>query len=233
MSAESEKTRAQLSDYQRILLGDAPALFLAEVLVRTVIIFFITILIVRLMGKRMGGQISNLELSVMLVLGAVVSMPMQSIDAGLLPAIALLMMLLGLQRLVSILGAYSEWVEQLTQGKPSILVRDGVLSLQALRGARVSRHQLFSTLRSHGVRHLGELKRVYLESGGVFSLIRATHARPGLSVAPEFDDRIHERKQTPDGVLACARCGALGVAQLRECSRCHARAFVRATGEAA
>jgi hypothetical protein len=51
MSAQSEKSQIELSDYGRILLGDAPALFLAEVLARTVIIFFITMLVVRLMAN--------------------------------------------------------------------------------------------------------------------------------------------------------------------------------------
>jgi hypothetical protein len=42
-------------DWQRILFGQAPPEFLLEVLMRTSIIYIALLIIVRLMGKRMGG----------------------------------------------------------------------------------------------------------------------------------------------------------------------------------
>lgn len=209
-----------LGDWRRLLVGEAPFTFLAEVLVRTLIVFVFLTFVMRAMGKRMGGQISNLELAVMLSLGAIVSVPMQVAERGVLPAGVLLLCLLGLQRAMTVFGARWPRLERLTQGRPSILVRDGLLSLPGLRGARISQRQLFSTLRSKGVRHLGQVKRVYLEAGGVISILRAHPVRPGLLVLPAGDGALREGMPAYRGYAACVRCGAVCPEGTPRCPRC-------------
>jgi uncharacterized membrane protein YcaP (DUF421 family) len=173
-----------VSAWQRLLVGEEPFAFLGEVLLRTAIVYSFLTFTMRALGKRMGGQTSNLELAVMVSLGAIVSLPMQVGESGIAPSVVLLVCLLGLQRGVTMLGARHARVERLTQGSPSILVRDGVLCLPELAHARISRRELFSILRTHGVCQLGEVKRVYLESGGVISILRADPVGQGSSTLP-------------------------------------------------
>ncbi len=73
-----EKREIKLDDTGRILFGEAPAEFLLEVLIRTLIIYVALLVTVRLMGKRMVGQLTISEMSVMLTLGAIVSPGMQA-----------------------------------------------------------------------------------------------------------------------------------------------------------
>jgi uncharacterized membrane protein YcaP (DUF421 family) len=223
-----DKSQISLTDYQRILLGKAPLPFLGEVLVRTAVVYVFMTFVLRWMGKRMGGQISNLELAVMVALGAIVSLPMQALDGGLAPSGALLMCLLGLQRALSAAGARSKRVEETVQGKPSILLRDGVLELGALKSARISRWQLFSMLRTKKVRHLGQLKRVYLESGGVFSVLHAAAPQPGLPILPPSDPELSRDAQSAQGVRACAACGAVSAVSVPACPRCKANRWTYA-----
>jgi uncharacterized membrane protein YcaP (DUF421 family) len=170
--------------WQRILLGEEPLTFLGEVLLRTLIMFLFLTFLMRSLGKRMGGQTSNLELGVMISLGAIVSLPMQVGESGIFPAAVLLICLLGLQRSLTALIERSARVERLTQGSPSILVRDGELCKEELKSARITERELFSLLRSRDVRQLGEIKRAYLESGGVISVLRARPVREGRSIVP-------------------------------------------------
>jgi len=81
------KEEINWDDWLRILIGTAPAEFLLEVLISTIIIYLFVLLTLRLMGKRMGGQLTISELVVMLRLGAIVSVPMQIPDKGLLQGI--------------------------------------------------------------------------------------------------------------------------------------------------
>ena len=79
-----KKEEIHRGDWHRILIGTAPTEFLLEVLIRTIIIYLFLLVTLRLMGKRMGGQLTISELAVMLTLGAIVSVAMQIPEKGLL-----------------------------------------------------------------------------------------------------------------------------------------------------
>jgi uncharacterized membrane protein YcaP (DUF421 family) len=191
----------------RILLGTAPSSFILEVLLRTCLVYAILVIVVRLLGKRMTGQLSNLELAVMLVLGAIVSAPMQIPERGIAPGALLLVLLLGLQRTLSALATRSARFERWLLGRTSILVKDGRIQLEALHRARISREQLLSTLRTQRFRHLGEVRRVYLESSGSFSVLRAPNPGPGLTLAADFDPSREPPAARAVPLVACGECG--------------------------
>jgi uncharacterized membrane protein YcaP (DUF421 family) len=85
-------------DWHRFLFGQAPAEFLLEVFIRTSIIYIVLLIIVRLLGKRMSGQLSISELSVMVTLGAIVAPAMQIPQMGVLQGAMILVCALAFQR---------------------------------------------------------------------------------------------------------------------------------------
>lgn len=109
----------KLNDWQRILVGEAPVEFLLEVLFRTIIIYFFLLVVLRLMGKRMTGQLTISEMAVMVTLGAIVSAPMQIPDRGIIPGIIILICALTFQRGVNLLGFTSSKIETAIQGEAS------------------------------------------------------------------------------------------------------------------
>jgi uncharacterized membrane protein YcaP (DUF421 family) len=212
-------------DWHRILLGVAPWSFLLEVALRVLTVYLVLVLTVRLLGKRMSGHIGNLELAVMLALGAIVAVPFQDPMRGVLPSLVLLTCLLALQRGLSALGARHAGIERALQNCPSLLVADGVLTLDGLRDANVSADQLFAVLRSQGVGQLGEIKRVYLEAYGCFSLFRQEPAQPGLSIAPSWDEALRGAQDKADGVV---RARAAPDSGAPSCANCRTRHWVEA-----
>lgn len=70
----------EVFDYKRIFFGDAPILFLAEIVFRTVIMYTYTIFLVRVLGKRGMGQFSGLELVIIICFGSAVGDPMIGAD---------------------------------------------------------------------------------------------------------------------------------------------------------
>jgi len=202
-----KKEEIHLDDWRRILFGQAPAEFLLEALVRTLIIYVAMLIVLRLLGKRMNGQITITELAVIITLGAIVALPMQSPDRGILPGIVLLLVIMLLQRGVTGWGVRNARVEKIIQGEMSMLVRDGVLQLDALKDARISQDQLFAQLRDKAVEHLGQVERVYLEGCGVFSVFRREHPVPGLSVLPTLDAVARQQQPAADNKRACCQCG--------------------------
>lgn len=209
-----KKDEIYLEDIKRILYGLAPPEFMLEVFVRTIIIYIALLFIVRWLGKRMSGQLTIMEMAVMLVIGAVVSVPMQVPDRGLLQGGLLLLCIVLFQRGISWLGFKSGKIEDLTQGKVSMLIKDGILQLDEMKKVRVSHQQLYSQLRQENVFNLGAVDRVYLEAHGLFSIFQAEKPKPGLSILPPDDQEIIQTKEQaftkePEHVelLACINCG--------------------------
>lgn len=202
-----DKSLIRLSDWQRILFGNAPVEFLLETLIRTLIIYTILLIVVRISGKRMSGQLTSTEMAVMLVLGAIVSASMQTPDHGLIQGTFLLFLILFFQQSLSNWMRRNEKLESFVQGGISVLVKDGVLQLQEMETQRISRQQLFSVLRNQQILQLGEVKRLYLESCGTFSAYTFEPARPGLSVLPPVKDGILEFQERISEIHVCHQCG--------------------------
>jgi uncharacterized membrane protein YcaP (DUF421 family) len=218
-----KKEEIYLSDWQRILLGNTPFAFMLEVALRTLIIYLALVIIMRLLGKRMNAQLSITELAVMIMLGGIVSVPMQIPERGLLHGFIVLGCVLFLHRGINWLAFRYRKAEIITQGDLQVLVKEGVLDSAEMAKASLSREQLFANLRAQNIQHLGQIKRVYLEADGHFSIYRQASSKPGLSVLPEKDTELQQTKPQADGLLACVQCGNLEPKQktaVTACTRC-------------
>jgi len=199
-----KKEDIKWGDWERILFGTAPPEFLIEVFIRSVFLFLFLLLILRLMGKRMGGMLTMSELAVMLTLGAIICVPMQIPDRGILQGFFVLVCALAFQRWVPLLGFRSGVGERITQGKEVILVKDGLILYKTLLNSNISNQQLFAVLRNQGIYSLGEVERIYLEASGLFSVFRSKEPRLGLSLYPTVDETMDK-----GDALACCDCGKL------------------------
>lgn len=224
------KEDIHLDDMKRILFGSAPPEFLLEVFIRTVLIYILCLIIVKWLGKRMSGQISVTEKAVMILIGAIISVPVQVPDRGLLQGILLLFGILLLYNGLNWWGYKKKKVEHLTQGKAVMLIKDNVLQLDSMHKTKISKEQLFSVLRSKKLFNLGQVKRVYLEACGIFSVYEETEAKAGLDLFPEDDKTamVHEQEQATEH-LSCAHCGfTVSKNNYAQCLNCGTDAWTKA-----
>ena len=180
----------RLTDFMRIAMGNAPWWFLIEVVCRGIVMYLLLLVVMRLMGRRIGGQMSTPELAVVFTLGAAIGMPVQAPQSGLLAAAVVLLVAFVFQRSVAHLSTKSRRFEIVTQGAVVVLVEEGRVNNDNRAKAALSRDKVFSELRSQGILQLGQLRRVYLEAPGEFSLVHYVKERPGLPLAPEAPDAI-------------------------------------------
>lgn len=195
------------TDWHRWLFGTAPPAFTLEAALRAVVMFVVVVLVVRWMGRRLKGEISIAEWAVILTLGGIITKPLHLPTMGLLPPVAVLLTLLGMHRLSNWLAFKYRPVELAQQGDVVALLRDGCLDLPKLRATALSQEQLFSLLRAQKIQQLGQLRRVYLEANGKFSLYKYQQARAGLSILPRPDQPAPAANGPAHGRLACATCG--------------------------
>lgn len=218
-----KKEEIHFGDVNRWLFGQAPPEFLLEVLLRTFIIFLFLLLVIRLMGKRMAGQMTLTEIAVMVTLGAIVSPAMQLPDRGILMGVVALSAALLFQRGLNLLVVQNRRAETLTQGVAAALIKDGKIEVTEMSKARISRQQLFAMLREKKVFNLGQVKRAYLEANGLFTLYLEEKEKPGLSLLPQNETGMDNVLQTqPDH--ACCNCGHVQATRSKEepCVQCGA-----------
>lgn len=218
-----------LWDVKRIIFGIAPPEFLLEVFIRTLVVYVVAIIVMRWMGKRMTGLQTIIELSVIVMMGAIICVAMQIPDRGILQGVWVLLITLVLLRSVNWLGFKSPKFENILQGKAVALIKDGVLQKPELLKTKISNQQLFEFLRSHNVFNLGMVKRLYLEGCGIFSLYMREHPDPGLPLYPGSDREVYDdNSNIAIGVKACINCGTVQSQETGICPVCGENAWAKA-----
>lgn len=193
-------------DWQRMFIGEVPASFFIELVIRGAVVYLILMLSMRAMGKRMSSQLSRTEMAALVSLAAAVGVPLMAPDRGILPAIVIAFVLVMVERLVARFAAKSELFERVAQGNVGLLVSDQVIRVNELKKVGISREQVFAQLRGKGVLNLGAVKRLYMEANGTFTLVKNEEPQPGLSVVPLIDrDLAAEFRQ--EEMSVCGYCG--------------------------
>ena len=93
--------------------------------IRTVIFYLITIIAIRMMGKRQIGQLEPTELVVTIMISELATMPIQDIDSPIINTVISIFSLVALEILISVLSMKSQALRYSVSGKYSILIDDG------------------------------------------------------------------------------------------------------------
>jgi uncharacterized membrane protein YcaP (DUF421 family) len=199
-------------DLKRIFFGDMPLAFFGEVLFRTVIIYVYTLVLIRLLGKRGLGQLSPFDFVIVIALGSAVGDPMFYDDVPLLHTMAVITIVVLLQRAVGWLTERSVRLERVIDSEPKRLVFRGVVEHANLRGEQLESEELFAALRIQGVRQLGEVEIAYIEPSGAISVLSLPTPIAGLPLVAHSDPAFPRPFEAGEpasraDTYACSSCG--------------------------
>ena len=217
-------------ELEKLLLGDEPADFLLEVLLRSVIMFCFILVALRTSGKRGIKQLSIFELVIIIGLGSAAGDPMFYKDVGIIPALIVFIVVIGLYRTVTWLSGKYLRFEQLIEGKPIYLIRNGKFSIEEFDKEDLSQDEFFAELRINNVEHLGQVRNAIIETSGSISLLyyEDKDVKPGLPLYPDLYLKKDVAVQKA-GLYACAYCGNTEeVEQRKTCSVCKHKEWVLA-----
>jgi uncharacterized membrane protein YcaP (DUF421 family) len=138
--------------------------------IRTVILYLVLILSVRLMGKRQIGQLGASEFAVAMLIADLASVPMQNPAIPLLAGIVPLLTVLGLELVLSFLMLKSLGVRNFLCGKPVLLIDNGRILTENLRLTRICLEELLSHLRQKDVLQIRDVQYAILETDGNLSV---------------------------------------------------------------
>ena len=93
--------------------------------IRTMILYTILIVVIRLMGKRQLGEMEPMEFVVTMLLANLAAVPMQETGIPLLSGLIPILVVLSMELLLSVLVYHSVGARRLLCGKPVILMEHG------------------------------------------------------------------------------------------------------------
>lgn len=191
---------------------------------RTVILYFLIMIGLRLMGKRQIGELEPGELVLTMMISDLATVPMQDFGIPLLAGVIPILTLLALSMLLSQLSLSSLRFRRLACGTPSVLIRDGELQQEAMRENRYTLDELLEELRGQGATRVEDVKYAVLENSGHLSILPWTRCQP--PTAQQLRLEVEEDTTLPvvlinDGRLLRRNLAAQGLdeAWLREALR--------------
>lgn len=104
----------------------------------------------------------------------------------MLPAVVIVSVVIIVQRTIAYCAFKNQKVEKYAQGNISLIIKDSMIDKKVMLKVRLTEDRLMAQFLFRGIRHLGQVKRLYLEVNGSFTLIKEEHPIPGLSVIPDF-----------------------------------------------
>ena len=146
--------------------------------VRTVILFFVTTIVLRLMGKRQLAQLQPYEVVITLMISDLATQPMADVEIPLLGGVVAILTLLLLHSVLSVLAYWSIPLRRIICGRPSVLVRNGVICEDELERLCFDLSDLMEGIRSKGLTGLHETGGVVLETNGSLSVFPSAENRP-------------------------------------------------------
>lgn len=150
-------------------------------IIRTVIIYLIVILAVRLMGKRQISQLQASELVVTMLISDFAVIPMQDGGQPLLSGILPIFVLISLEIFLSILMLKSQRIRHIVSGNPVVVIQNGKILQNNMKALRLSIEELFEQLRQKDVFSLLDVAYAIVETNGSLSVIKyasADYLRP-------------------------------------------------------
>jgi len=138
---------------------------------RTVILYILLMLGLRLMGKRQIGELEPSELVLTLIISDLAAVPMQDYGIPLCNGVIPIATLLCLSMLFSFCSLKSIRFRGLVCGRPTLIIREGKLLQKNMARNRFTVDELFEQLRGQGYCTLSAVKYAILETNGQVSVL--------------------------------------------------------------
>jgi uncharacterized membrane protein YcaP (DUF421 family) len=145
---------------------------------RTIIMYIVVIIVMRIMGKRQIGQLQPYELVVALMVSELAAMPMQDSAIPLLHGIIPILTILAAQLLISFIILKSQKTREFFCGKPKLVIFKGKIIEDTLRSEMYNLNDLLEALRIKGYPNITEISCAILENNGQLSVLPQNAARP-------------------------------------------------------
>jgi len=164
-----------------------------QILISSVSLFFLLLILIRLMGKRNMIRTTPFRFVSYIVVAIIVAL----MSINLIPNLAFGLIALSVWVLFPIALEYlslkSKWIHDLVNGKETVLIKHGKIMEENLLQTRLTGEELLRELRCQKVFNLADVEFAVMEDTGDINLLMKAHKKPlssydlGIKVAPQAE----------------------------------------------
>ena len=190
-------------------------------LIRTLLLYIVIIVAVRLMGKRQISELQTSELVVTLLISDIAAIPMQDTGQPLVSGFIPIAVLVMCEIVVSVLMLKIPKFRRVVCGRPIVVISDGKLIQSEMKRLRMSTEDLGEQLRQRNVFSLDDVAYAIIETNGKLCVVEkeSDPAKPAPAYLPlplivdgQFSkDNLKIAGTTEPALTAAIRRNRLGV----------------------
>ncbi|MBS0217786.1 MAG: DUF421 domain-containing protein [Proteobacteria bacterium] len=168
---------------------------------RALVIYLMVIVLIRLSGKRAVGQFTPFDLVLLILIGNAVQNGLNGGDNSITGAFLLAGCLIALNFVVALFTSRSRGFDQLVEGVPVVLARNGQVFDDVLRRELVSHDDYIEALRLNNVSNPNDVALALLETNGSISVIQRQNGGDARAdfYAGQLPPRSHRRRRRRPG----------------------------------
>ena len=155
---------------------------MASILIRTLIIYLLLMIILRLMGKREIGQLDASDLVSTLLISELAAIPIDDPDIPLLNAVLPILFIFSLEVILSAIKNKSPLLGRAIDGDACFIIYKGRILQNVLKENRVSATELLSAVRTQGVGDVSDVEYTLLEQNGTISVLQGKQSKVAHAV---------------------------------------------------
>lgn len=163
---------------------------------RTVVMYGVVLLVLRLMGKREIGKLSVLDLVVSVIIADIAVIEIEEPDNNLMHGIWPIFILLFIQIVTAFITMKNRTLRLFFDGKPSIIIANGEIMRAELKKQRYNLDDLMLQLRENSITSVDDVEFAILETSGKLSVIpKSTTEQSNDKVEIQSDSTTENQKK--------------------------------------
>lgn len=144
---------------------------MAVTLLRTLILYIVIMVAMRIMGKRQVGDMQPSDLVVSLLISEIAAMPIDNIDRPIVNGIIAVFLLVFLEMALACISLKSGKLRRAVNGAPVIIINRGKVDRSALKRLRITTDELLEALRGQGFFDISTVQYAIIEPNGQLSVL--------------------------------------------------------------
>ena len=161
---------------------------MTSIFIRTIIIYIILNIMLKIMGKRQIGELEVSELVSTLLISEIAALPISESDIPLLPSIIPILFIASMEVILSIIKNKSAKLKQIIEGEPVYIIYKGRLRQKALAENRISINEVLTEMRTQSISDLKSVRYAILEPNGKLSFLKESDS-PNISKTVVIDTK--------------------------------------------
>ena len=158
-------------------------------LLRTLLMYFIVLVVLRLMGKREIGKLSIFDLVVSIMMAEIAVMVIEDTKIPLIKGIVPIITLMLTQIILSYITLKSKKIRDIVEGQPAVLIANGKLRDNEMAKQRYTVDDLITQLREKNINRIADVEFAILETSGKLSVFPKPAQLPATKEDLEIKDR--------------------------------------------